>query len=259
VMAGRLFNSKNFKFFFISLTIILSVLSIYFAKSKGALLGVAVGFIVFGLLAGKKIRYAAVIALILIGLGVTVYQPARNLARENLTFANKSGQIRRAGWADAWKMLKDGRLITGAGLANYQATVAPYHTEGIFIKDFSDPDAQRKLVFNQAYRTARWQPLEIYLYPHNIILNFWSELGLAGLLLFIWIIIKYFWLGVLNLRAQKNQYIVWGLLGAMAAIIVHGVVDVPYFKNDLAVMFWLLVALMSLINLNNKYEKFKTD
>ena len=286
---------------FISLTIILSLLSIYFAKSKGALLGVAIGLAAFGLMAGKKIRWATIIALILISAGAVAYRPARDLAVANITLNNLSGQIRQAGWADGWKMLKDRRLITGAGLANFQNTVAPYHTEGIFIKDFSDPDAQRKLVFNQAYRTAHWQPLEIYLYPHNIFLNFWSELGLAGLLLFTWIILKYFWVGiqVLSLRgasyfchpratphlmrgrtrgsrkvkreitwipasagmtkgkgslAMTDRFLVIGLICAMVVIVIHGLVDVPYFKNDLAAMFWLLVAMMSLINLENKYK-----
>jgi len=104
--------------------------------------------------------------------------------------------------------------------------------------------------------------LEIYLYPHNLVLNFWSELGLAGLLLFIWIILKYFWLGIssLSLRGSASdrsnltteKYLVIGLISAMVVIIVHGLVDVPYFKNDLAIMFWLLAATMGsiIINLN---------
>ncbi|MFH0955991.1 MAG: O-antigen ligase family protein [Candidatus Falkowbacteria bacterium] len=273
---------------FISLTIILSLLSIYFAKSKGALMGVAAGLVIFGLLAGKKIRCTTIIALILISAGIAAYQSARDLAVKNITLTNLSGQIRKAGWADTWAMLKDGRVLTGAGLANYQASVAPYHTEGIFYKDFSDPDAQRKLVFNEAYRTAHWQPLEIYLYPHNIFLNFWSELGLAGLLLFAWVIIKYFWLGIkiLSLRAagkseaisgrpvreiaklvlseakdprspeygllaMTDKYLNIGLICAMVVIVAHGLVDVPYFKNDLAVMFWLLIAMMSMIKLES--------
>jgi len=263
IMRGR---NDNVKIIFISLIIILSLLSIYFAKSKGALLGVAAGLVVFGLLAGKKIRWATIIVLILISLGVAAYQPARNLVVENITLTNLSGQIRKAGWADAWAMLKDGRLLTGAGLANYQLAVASYHTEGIFFKDFSDPDTQRKLVFNEAYRTAHWQPLEIYLYPHNIVLNFWSELGLAGLLLFIWIIGKFFVIGIWdlfghwplgfgNLETRKNKYIAIGLIGAVVAIVIHGAVDVPYFKNDLAVIFWLFISMMSLINLENKYDK----
>jgi O-antigen ligase len=248
-------RNDKIKIIFINLTIILSSLSIYFAKSKGALLGVAAGLIVFGLMANKKIRWATIIALILISLGIAAYKPARDLAVSNITLTNLSGQIRKAGWNDSWKMLKDGRFLTGAGLANYQSAVEPYHTEGIFIKDFNDPDAQRKLVFNEAYRTAHWQPLEIYLYPHNIFLNFWSELGLAGMLLFIWVIGKFFVMGARNLRTQKNKYIVIGLIGAMVVVVVHGLVDVPYFKNDLAAMFWLFIAMVSLINLENQYGK----
>ncbi|MBU4014686.1 hypothetical protein KJ878_00585 [Patescibacteria group bacterium] len=38
----------------------------------------------------------------------------------------------------------------------------------------------------------------------------------------------------------------------MIAITIHGLVDVPYFKNDLAVMFFILIAIIGLINLNNK-------
>jgi len=44
------------------------------------------------------------------------------------------------------------------------------------------------------------------------------------------------------------------LLSAMVVIVVHGLVDVPYFKNDLAVMFWALIALMSLVDSNGRYE-----
>ena len=257
VMTGWLtaFKGDKYKKYFIVLTIILSLLSVYFAKSKGALLGVAAGLVVFGLMASKKVRWATIVILILLGIGVMAYQPARKLAYDTVTFKTISGQIRLAGWQDSWKMLNDGRLLTGAGLANFQNAVAPYHTEGIFIKDPNDPEAQRKLVYNETYRTAHWQPLEIYLYPHNIFLNFWSELGLAGLLLFIWIIGKFFVMGARNLRTQKNKYIVIGLIGAMVVVVIHGLVDVPYLKNDLAMMFWLFVAMMSLINLENQYGK----
>ncbi len=262
---------------FVVLVIILALLSIYFAKSKGALVGVGAGLVVFGLLAGRKIRWATILAVLIAGVFVLSYAPARNLVVQTITFNSVSGQIRRAGWSDTWKMLKDGRLITGAGLANYQTAIKPYHTEGIFIKN-DDPDWLRKVLFNADYRKKAWQPLEIYLYPHNIILNFWSELGLSGLLLFVWVILKYFWLGIYNLqfiiskqilplrwisRREKNsknkiqntvadyKFLNIGLIGAMTVIVVHGIVDVPYFKNDLAMMFWLLVAMMSMINETN--------
>jgi hypothetical protein len=34
-----------------------------------------------------------------------------------------------------------------------------------------------------------------------------------------------------------------GIVLAMVAIIVHGLVDVPYFKNDLALEFWTLLGI----------------
>ncbi|MFA5359998.1 MAG: O-antigen ligase family protein [Patescibacteria group bacterium] len=260
IMVGWFFsalaNARNdkIKIFFIGLAIIMSILSIYFAKSKGALLGVAAGLIVFGLMVNKKVRWSVVIALLLIMIGVTAYQPARKLVYDTATFKTFSGQIRMVGWEESWKMLKDGRLITGAGLANFKNAVAPYHAEGFFIKN-DDPNWLKNLRNSADYRKQMWQPLEIYLYPHNIILNFWSELGLAGMMLFVWIILKYFWVGIKNYRqaSEKYKYINIGLICAMVAIVVHGLVDVPYFKNDLSVMFWLFVAMISMINLEKNY------
>lgn len=249
-----IFNAKIFKKIFIVLVIVMSVLSIYFAKSKGALLGLAVGLVVFGLLVNKKIRWVTIIVCILIGIGITVYQPAKKLVYDTITFKTFSGQIRMVGWEESWGMLKDNRLITGAGLANFKTAVAPYHAEGFFIKN-DDPNWLRNLRNSAEYRKKMWQPLEIYLYPHNIILNFWSELGLAGVMLFVWVILKYFWIGIKNYRRSNinHKYINIGLICAMIAIVIHGIVDVPYFKNDLSVMFWLFVAMISMINLE-KYE-----
>ncbi len=248
-LASAIIRNEKIKAFYIFSVIIVSLLSIYFAKSKGALFGMAAGIIVFGIMAGKKIRWLALATLAL--AVIIVYQPAGKLAHDTVAFKTLSGQIRMAGWKDSWNMLKDGRFLTGAGLANFQNAVRPYHQEGIFVKDAGDPEAQRKLVFNKDYRDAHWQPLEIYLYPHNIFLNFWSELGLAGLLLFAWIIGKFFAMGIKNLKISENKYMAIGLICAMIAIVVHGLADVPYFKNDLAVMFWLLVAMLGMINLEN--------
>jgi len=237
----------SYKLLVILIIIILSGLSVYFAKSKGAILGVAAGLVIFFLLAvGKKIRWGMIFLILAAIIGVSAYQPLRNFTLDK-TIYSKSLQIREQQWKETWEMLKDSRLISGAGLANYQKSIVPYHQEGIFLRDYNDPDWHRKTVFNAEYRAKVWQPLEIYLYPHNIFLNFWSELGLAGLLLFSWIVLKFFYIGVKMLRQRVISYglLVMGLLSAMVVIVVHGLVDVPYFKNDLAVMFWALVAMIS--------------
>jgi len=258
-VAGQITNKlqiSNIKLqiVFLSIIVIISTLSIYFAKSKGALVGVIVGLIVFALLAGgRKIRWTAIVLILIAVIGISAYAPLHSYTLDK-TIYSKSIQIRQAGWQETWTMFKDGRIISGAGLANYQQTIVPYHQEGVFIEDYRDAAWLNKIRASAEFRQQNWQPLEIYLYPHNIFLNFWSELGLAGMLLFAWIIFKYLAIGfkIYDLRIKNNKYIVLGLIGAMVVIIVHGLVDVPYFKNDLAVMFWVFVALMSILNLGSR-------
>ncbi len=43
-------------------------------------------------------------------------------------------------------------------------------------------------------------------------------------------------------------------LPIITAIIIHGLVDVPYFKNDLAIAFWLFILITTPI-----YATKKTD
>jgi len=244
--------NDKWKIIFLVITILISILAIIFAKSVGASLGVGAGIICFALFANKKSRISAIIFLLVAAIGIATYQPARHQALKYLTLNDFSGQVRKAQWKETWEMLKvDNHWLWGSGLSSYQNVIKPFHKEGIFVKDYDDPDAQRKLVFNEEYRKAHWQPLEIYLYPHNIILNFWTELGLAGLLLFAWIIVKYLFLGVksLKLKVENERYLMVGLICAMVVMVVHGLVDVPYFKNDLAVIFWILMVMMGSVNI----------
>jgi hypothetical protein len=37
------------------------------------------------------------------------------------------------------------------------------------------------------------------------------------------------------------------LMTGMVAMLVYGLVDVPYFKNDLSVVFWILLALNGIL------------
>jgi len=34
----------------------------------------------------------------------------------------------------------------------------------------------------------------------------------------------------------------------MFVILIHGLVDVPYFKNDLAILFWLIFGIIFLLD-----------
>ncbi len=245
------------KIVFVFVSIILSLVAIFWARSEGALVGIIVAFLFIMFFWGSKSR-AIVFVSIFLAIGLVLSSiDAQQKVQQKIFLRDLSGEIRKQQWRETWKMLTSSsfHFVLGSGLAGYQKAVKPFHQEGIFFNKDNDPDFRRKIViFDEKYKAEHWQPVEIYLYPHNIILNFWTEIGLIGAFLFLWLIIKYID-EALFLRQHSEKYergALLGLAGAMVVIIVHGLVDVPYFKNDLAALFWILFACLSILKLKKE-------
>lgn len=68
-------------------------------------------------------------------------------------------------------------------------------------------------------------------HPHNIFLGFWLNAGLLGLVAFIILIV---------LAHRRFTY----PLIALWSIVIHGLFDMPFWKNDLAMIFWLIIAVI---------------
>lgn len=221
----QLFSDKTTKIYwrllFQSLVIISGALSIFLAKSDGAIIGLIAAAGIMALI-NKKTRLLAIIAGVILILTIWFIPALRAPVIEKITFHDWSGKVRVWMWKDSVKMLKDNWFF-GAGLNNYPAKFAPYQsTTGI----------------------------EIFQYPHNFILNFWSETGLLGVIAIVGLVVWYF----INLAKIKTEdkYLFLGLVGVMISMLVHGLVDVPYFKNDLAVLWWVWFGI--LINLTTKWN-----
>lgn len=212
---------RNLKISLLSLLSLLSFLSIVFAQSTGALVAIAAIFFFAGFWI-KKTRWWAVGLLCVVFL-LIAFTPLKDPFAKETLLRNQSGAVRINMWAETVEMLK-ARPLLGAGLAGYQETVRPFHI-------------------------LKWA--EIYLYPHNLFLNFWTETGLLGLIAFGWLIALFFKKWVEHNSAPLAPY----LFASMLIILIHGLVDVPYFKNDLAVIFWIFMGLMiSCCNLYKNYD-----
>jgi O-antigen ligase len=79
---------------------------------------------------------------------------------------------------------------------------------------------------------------EIHNYPHNLYLALWLELGLLGLFAFAWII-KLVW----EQYQKKPDVMHLAAISFILIVLIHGLVDTPYFKNDLSVLFWFMLSL----------------
>ncbi|MBU1179700.1 O-antigen ligase family protein, partial [Patescibacteria group bacterium] len=170
LMLGQLnktIKQKNKKtIIYYLLVIILSVAAIIFAKSDGAIfsvIGAGILFILLNLFFNKKYKSGVVILLLVLLAGGLLFS-VLEMAQEKIMLQDWSGFVRLTIWGETWNMLHNNWFF-GAGLAGYQTAIVPFH------------------------ESRDW--MEIFLYPHNIILNFWSELGLIGLASFLWLLEKF--------------------------------------------------------------------
>lgn len=197
-----------------------SFLATFYAKSTGGLAGMA-GGVGFLLLLHKKTS-AWTLTLGMATLVILAILPSSNPIKQELSLQDRSGQIRISIWRETSEFLKDNPIL-GAGLASYPERIKTYH------------------------QTVNGEGIEIFHHPHNIFLTMWINLGLLGLGAFVGILVWFFYKvrSSLSHKPSKDIYDIPLYMGAaMCALIVTGLVDSPYIKNDLALLFWLLPGLL---------------
>jgi putative inorganic carbon (hco3(-)) transporter len=185
--------------------------------SRGGYLALAA--VVAGLALSHRRRLLLLGLAVLGAVGLVLVPPIRHrILIETQNVYGNTVFSRLDLWTAALKLIRE-RPIFGAGLSGFQTRSAPY--------------------FSHANTTAN------FIDPHNIVLNFYVETGLLGLIAIIWIFVVGFgasWNGWRRGDEDWRPYHL-GVLLALVAVIVHGMVDVPYFKNDLSLEFWTLLAI----------------
>jgi O-antigen ligase len=220
----------------VGFTAVASIAALVFSWSRGAWLSFALGPAVLVLFLPKKFWQGILLLLLAAVLfwgGVqTGIVPASVTERvtsfsEDLRFgdvrgvdindANYAVLERLAHWQAALDMAKD-NLWLGVGFGNYEPAYADY------------------ALLNWPY------PLG---HAHNYYLNALAEIGLLGLLAYIFLWAAVFWQTIRQLRwlDWPLRGIALGLLAAWTAVTVHHLVDKLYVNNiyiHLGIMFGLL-------------------
>lgn len=206
---GFLFMNKKPKLAL--LVVICGLLAISLSVSRGALIGVgaAIVFVSF-FSAWRKWIWLGLAGLFVLLL--LIPQTRGNIV-EVFETKDTSTDVRLVMWKGAARIIED-HPIAGTGLASFPLVYDEYK-ENSHVEYFPNPD--------------------------NLYLTLWIEMGLAGVLVFLAIVVQFFREGLP--KAKGNAYIV-GLMAAMVAILIHGFLDTPYFKNDLAIQFWIFIGLM---------------
>lgn len=198
---------------------ILGLIAAITARSDGGILAILISWIVV-LFFSKRGRLM-VGGLATVGvIGLAAVPKLAESIWKAVTFQGWSGRVRIWMWQDTWQMLK-AHWFLGAGLGGYPIVFDTFHTKRF---------------------------IEIFQYPHLFILTAWSEVGLIGLALFLCLLLAF------GLRTWKSSAITSEKMIGLAPLIaigIHGLVDVPYWKNDLAVIFFLLWWLVAWVDRND--------
>jgi putative inorganic carbon (hco3(-)) transporter len=85
--------------------------------------------------------------------------------------------------------------------------------------------------------------------PHNLLFEIWFNLGPLGIIAFGWLLARCLRQTSAGLRflTPAAGLLARGVLAALAAALVHGMVDSFYFWPDIAIAFWLLVGVSELL------------
>jgi O-antigen ligase len=190
--------------------------ALYLTQSYASWISVALAFSLV-LVIEKKLNWKKSLAGLVLLLLVFFSQLEKNKFSDLIDFSSRSSLASRIMiWQSAGKMLKTD-WIWGIGAGNFQA----------------------KYLENQKYFPPylEWAVP----HPHNLYLAFWLYGGVFSLIGFLALV--YCWFSRF-FQTQKNPQLKLIGLGIMVYILLHGLVDTTYFKNDLAVVFWLLFMLI---------------
>ncbi len=198
------------KAYYVWAGIVIILLANAFSISQGAWIAIGAGVLVYLCMLGyKKIS----IAITIVGVVGLLVLPGM---KEAVLFQDQAGKNRLTIWTHTVDYLVENpkNFVLGSGIRNfYDAIQKPWHNP---------------------------KELEPLKYPHSIVLNFWTEIGLFGMLSFVGVLVSLFIAACkIDDRQTRAAY-----LAALVALVVHGLVDVPYFKNDLALLFWICAFLI---------------
>ena len=107
--------------------------------------------------------------------------------------------------------------------------------------------------FLYAYRTryvlpSAWEELNLS-HPHNILLDLWTRLGILGLVAGVWALLAALRQATRLVRCSDNYAwpLALGLLGGLAATVLHGLIDNSLFLVNLMALFMLALGLLEIL------------
>ncbi len=231
---GRVARTRGF--WLLALAVLLVVLVLTWSRGAwlGALVGLAVAARPLWAQVGVRRRVAAVGLSVAALAGIVLVTGVERIGQ--LLRIGDSGAVSRlAIWDSAWRM----------GLENWLFGVGPDN----FLTHY-----------REYMRPEAWREPNIS-HPHNLVLDGWVSMGVIGLAALLGVLVLFWW-DWRRIRRDGTgglDPLAFGLAGAMAAALVHGLVDHTYFLPELAATFWTLAGAVAALAAVGVARRRKAD
>ncbi len=199
--------------------------ALFLTFSRGALLlGVPAALIFIGIVKRGRTLWAMLAGAVAIGASLIPLAGTQRVA-SLLRTGEGTAFLRLNLWRSAWNMIRE-HPWRGVGLDNF---LYAYRTRHIL--------------------PAAWEERNLS-HPHNFVLDWWTRLGIPGLLVLGWLLGVFFATAANLYRVRSDRTIralVLGLAASMVAALAHGLVDNMFFLTDLALVFALTLGVEGLL------------
>jgi O-antigen ligase len=204
------------------------VICLYLTHSRGAwLLGVPAALLFLGLMRGRRALLAAAAAVLGAFLALLPIAGAERI-HSLFDLSGGTGFLRLKLWEATLAMIRDHPLF-GVGLDNFLYQYPRY----MLAEAWQEPDLS---------------------HPHNILLDWWTRLGVLGVGALIWLELGFYRLGLRLYRSLEDgelRALVLGLMASMVDFLAHGLIDNSFFLVDLAFVFFLSVGIVRRLELED--------
>jgi O-antigen ligase len=217
IIIGSVLWAERKRYYAFSLAIIISAFYLSFSYAAWAAVLTAVGILFFWQTNGK-IQWRKNLAVGLFIVGIMFLQVGTSKFDDLIHLKSRSSLASRLMiWSAAGKIISDNAIL-GIGLGNFQNKYLEYQKYFPPYLEWAVPQ------------------------PHNLFLAFWLQTGLLGLVGFLYLLFAWFKNLFKNGNNNKKVSLEKLVVGAIIIyMLIHGLLDTTYFKNDLAVLFWLAI------------------
>ncbi|MBI5152421.1 O-antigen ligase family protein [Candidatus Peregrinibacteria bacterium] len=223
-------EETNLAMFFVYLVFaLITGSSLIFSNSYGAFFGIIAALIFYGIYhyffspwkqsfdsSIKKISILIVILITIFGIIVPKYDKWKFDTLLDFK-GGTSSEIRLETWGVAGKLIER-KPVFGIGLGRFQDEYKA---------------SSRELLGKEPFRPEM-------LHSHNLLMETWLNVGVFGLAAFLAMLFLFFALIKARVNDVRKRFLIL-LCSMMIIIFVHGLIDTTFWKNDLALQFWMIM------------------